>query len=280
MTEQSGLLDFLLQHLTKLSRNSVKSLLTRKVVFVDGKRVTKHDYPLKPGQTVHVAKSSGRDEKNTPVILYEDQDLLVINKPAGLLSIATDTEKDMTAYHLMTDYVRRSHPKSRLFIVHRLDRETSGVLLFAKNERMKQALQDNWEALVTERRYTAVTEGLFDQKEGTVRSWLKQTKTLLVYSGKAGDGLEAVTTYRVIRESAEYSLVDILLETGRKNQIRVHMKELGHPVVGDTKYGAKTNPFKRLGLHANVLALSKPFSNEPMRFEAPVPGRFMTLFQR
>ena len=281
--ERSGLLEFLLLKLTGRSRNNVKSLLVHREVFVDGQTVTQYDYPLSEGQTVRIVRSVSRGEKPKDLlqILYEDPDLIVVNKPAGLLSVATDDEKEKTAYHMLTDYIRRSSPKARIFVVHRLDRDTSGVLMFAKNERIKLALQEHWDTLVSQRGYAAVVEGRLEEKNGRIHSWLKQTSTLLVYSGqKAGDGLEAVTNYRVIQESVNYSLVNIQLETGRKNQIRVHMKEMGHPVVGDKKYGARTNPLKRLGLHACKLELTHPFSNERMCFEAAIPNDFTALVGR
>lgn len=283
VTEPGGLLDFLRLNLPGRSRNNVKSLLTHREVLVDGHVVTRYDYPLSEGQTVRIVRSVNRGEKPKDLlqILYEDPDLIVINKPAGLLSVATDDEKKKTAYHMLTEYVRKSDPRGRIFVVHRLDRDTSGVLMFAKNERIKRALQEQWDSLVSQRGYAAVVEGRFHEKSGRIRSWLKETRTLLVYSGReAGDGLEAVTNYQVIGESAAYSLLDIRLETGRKNQIRVHMKELGHPVVGDRKYGARTDPLKRLGLHACRLELTHPFSHERMCFEAEVPPDFRALLKR
>ncbi|WP_019850151.1 RluA family pseudouridine synthase [Desulfitobacterium sp. PCE1] len=281
VTECSGLFDFLTLKLTNQSRNNIKSLLKHRQVTVDGRAITQHDFLLKEGQTVRIVRSviRGQKEKDVLQILYEDADLIVINKPAGLLTI-TDNKNSVSAYHLLTDYVRRTNPKARIFIVHRLDRDTSGVLMFAKNEKLKLALQDNWGGLVTQRGYVAIVEGRLKEKSGRIRSWLKETKTLLVYSSpKVGDGLEAITNYQVINETPDYSLLNIQLETGRKNQIRVHMKELGHSVVGDTKYGAKTNPLKRLGLHAYKLELRHPFSNQWLCFETEVPESFKALLK-
>ncbi len=280
--EPCGLLDFLLLKLSKESRNHVKSLLTHRQVSVDGVVITQYDTALREGQKVQISRSSGQvqKQKNVLDILYEDSDLIVINKPAGLLSIASDKEQEYTAYHLLTDYVRLRDPENRIFAVHRLDRETSGVLMVAKNERMKTALQDNWADLVSERGYAAVVEGQLQEKSGRIQSWLKETKTLLMYSSsKAGDGLEAITNYRVLNENAEYSLLDIRLETGRKNQIRVHMKDIGHPIAGDKKYGAQTNPLKRLGLHANKLVLKHPFTDKVLCFETRLPRSFNSLFR-
>jgi 23S rRNA pseudouridine1911/1915/1917 synthase len=281
VTEPVGLLDFLLLKLSNRSRNHVKSLLTHRTVSVDGAVVTQYDHALREGQRIRINQSVSREPKRKDVldIIYEDDEILVINKPAGLLSIATDKEKELTAYHLLTDYVRLKNPQNRIFTVHRLDRDTSGVLMVAKNEKMKLALQDNWSDLVSQRGYMAIVEGQLSEKSGRIESWLKETKTQMMYSsGRVGDGQRSVTNYQVLKESKEYSLLDIHLETGRKNQIRVHMKEMGHPVVGDKKYGTKIDPLKRLGLHAYQLELKHPFTGKVMRFETQIPKSFTALF--
>jgi len=281
VSESCGLLDFLLLKLSNKSRNHVKSLLTHREVLVNGTAITQYDAVLHKGQKIQIKRSiiEGKKQKSVLDILYEDSDIIVINKPAGLLSIASDKEKELTAYHLLTDYVRMKDPRNRIFAVHRLDRDTSGVLMVAKNEKMKLALQDNWAELVSERGYVAVVEGQLKEKCGRIQSWLKETRTFLVYSSsRAGDGLEAITDYQVLNETAEYSLLNINLETGRKNQIRVHMKDIGHNVVGDKKYGAKTDPLKRLGLHAYKLEFKHPFSDKVMCFETQFPQSFTSLF--
>jgi len=281
VSESCGLLDFLLLKLSNKSRNHVKSLLTHREVLVNGTVITQYDAVLHKGQKIQIKRSiiEGKKQKSVLDILYEDSDIIVINKPAGLLSIASDKEKELTAYHLLTDYVRMKDPRNRIFAVHRLDRDTSGVLMVAKNEKMKLALQDNWADLVSERGYVAVVEGQLKEKCGRIQSWLKETRTFLVYSSpRAGDGLEAITDYQVLNETAEYSLLNINLETGRKNQIRVHMKDIGHNVVGDKKYGAKTDPLKRLGLHAYKLEFKHPFSDKVMCFETQFPQSFTSLF--
>jgi 23S rRNA pseudouridine1911/1915/1917 synthase len=208
-------------------------------------------------------------------ILHEDKDIIVIDKPAGMLSVSTDRGDEVTAYRLLNDYLRNK--RTRVWIVHRLDRDTSGVLLFAKNERVKAALQDDWESMAISREYVAVVQGQVNPPEGQVKSWLKQNKSLIVYScprGREGDGKLAVTNYRVMKSGAKYSLLAISLETGRKNQIRVHMKDLGCPVVGDKKYGATANPLGRLGLHATLLVVKHPTRGTEMRFESEVPEGF------
>lgn len=282
VTEPCELLSFLLDKLSRQSRNNIKALLTHKQVMVNGRVVSQYNHPLKPGQTVQLILSvdRGKKQKTLLQVIFEDEDFLVIDKPAGLLSIASDTEKEQTAYHLLTDYVRKADPKARIFVVHRLDRDTSGVLLFAKTEKMKLALQDDWDSLVSNREYAAVVEGILEEKQGRIQSWLKETKTHLSYSSNTpGYGQKAITNYKVLNETKDLSLLQIQLETGRKNQIRVHMKELGHPVVGDRKYGAKINPLKRLGLHANRLEFTHPFTKAPLRFDAELPKSFQQIFR-
>ncbi|MBP8819348.1 MAG: RluA family pseudouridine synthase [Syntrophomonadaceae bacterium] len=282
VVEPGELMKFLINKMPDKSRNNIKSLLTHRQVLVDGQAVTQYNYPLQVGQEVTVNWALVREKKpgRGLRIIYEDKDIIIIDKPAGLLSIASDKEKEQTAYHELTDYVRLNDPESRIFIVHRLDRETSGVMLFAKNEDIKRSLQDNWKEAVVDRAYVAVVEGKVEKKEGRVKSWLQETKTRLVYSSpRSGDGQEAVTDYKVLEAGAGYSLLEIRLETGRKNQIRVHMRDMGHSIIGDKKYGAATNPIGRLGLHAHILAFYHPVSGELMRFETEVPKKFSQLFK-
>ena len=269
---QDTLLPFLLSHVTGKSRNSVKSLLTRGQVQVDGKTITRHDHPLTPGQTVAVLPQGAGNKKAPFPILYEDGRLLVIHKPAGLLSMATDKEKVRTAYHMATDYVRMSGPRNRVFIVHRLDRATSGVLLFAKDEQTKRAFQDNWDTLVLRRGYLAVVEG----RPPSIRTLLRENAAHKVYSVRSG-GKEAITHYTMRSAGKEYALLEVDLDTGRKNQIRAHLSELGCPVAGDRDYGAATDPLGRLCLHAHALALTDPFTGEARLFQAEAPAAFRTL---
>lgn len=211
-------------------------------------------------------------------ILHEDHDILVVDKINGLLTVSNDTVKDVTAYHLLTEYVRKGNPKSRnrLFIVHRLDRDTSGLIVFAKSEAAKQFLQENWGKFG--KRYFAVVRGTPAEKEGEVSSYLAESPTFRMYSVKdPKEGKLAKTGYKVLRESSNYSLLEIYLFTGRKNQIRVHMADLGCPVAGDKKYGVKEKGVKRLTLHASSLTILHPHSREPMTFETKVPGYFKSL---
>lgn len=279
VNEEAELLPFLLQAMDNKSRNSVKSILTRGQVSVNGKMETKHNFTLKPGQTVTISnqKVAGDSSFTKLEILHEDEDLIVINKGPGLLSMASSKEKEVTAYRQLTEYVKNSHPKNRIFIVHRLDRDTSGVMMFAKNEKSKLKLQESWKEMVKERTYVALVEGVVKKPEGTISSWLKETKTLKMYSNpKPNGGQHAVTHFKVLQANKSFTLLELKLETGRKNQIRVHMEEIGHPIVGDKKYGARVNDIGRLGLHARVLAFVHPTTGETMRFETDMPKVFRT----
>ncbi len=278
--ESVELLPFLLEVMTKGSRNSVKSILTRGQVTVDGKMIKQHNHPLQPGQSVMILKNQAALKGDTlagVTILHEDEDIIVINKDAGLLSVASKNETEMTAYRQITDYVKNDNPRNRIYIVHRLDRDTSGVMLFAKTEEVKEALQTAWNEVVKERTYTALVEGVLRKKEGTISSWLKESKTFKVYSNPTDNGGQhAVTHYKTIQSNKQFSLLEVQLETGRKNQIRVHMEDIGHPVVGDKRYGATGNPIKRLGLHATRLVLEHPRTGEVVRYQSDVPQPFFT----
>lgn len=277
----STLLPFLREKLAGKPAGKVKSILEHGLVSVDGKATTKYNAPLKPGQTVTIGAYVPEPPANAlaashPPILYEDRELLVIDKPAGLLTISTGSkEPEDTAYRQMTAYVRRKNPENRIFVVHRLDRDTSGVVVFAKNPEMKAALQDNWDKLALYRGYYAIVEGRMEEPAGRLVGWLKETSTHIVYlSRREGDGKEAVTNYEAIRQNPDYSYLRVWLETGRKNQIRVQLSELGHPVTGDKKYGAKRDPLKRLGLHAWKLELTHPFTGKRLDLIAEPPQKF------
>lgn len=234
---------------------------------------------MEPGYTVTIQKNKAAKAANFEKmkILYEDDAIIVIEKDSGLLTVATEQEKSLTAYKQLMDYVQKINPKNRIFVVHRLDRETSGVMLFAKSEEIKHTLQTGWKEMVKERSYVALVEGIVTKHEDTITSWLKETKTFKVYSSqKQDDGKKAVTHYKVIKASNNLSLLSVYLETGRKNQIRVHMSDIGHPVVGgDKKYGAKGNAIGRFGLHAIVLAINHPVTGELLRFKSNIPTEFL-----
>ena len=278
--QECELLEFLFLTLKDQSRNSVKSLLSNHKVSVDGAPISQFNFKLFPGDTVIISKTPihKKTRSNLPII-FENDEIIVINKPSGLLSIASDKEKGSTAYRMLTEYVQQKDKHNRIFVVHRLDEDTSGVLMVAKSVKLQQALQDKWNELVSKRGYYAIVEGHLDNKSGTVKSYLKKNSQNMMYSSKkSGDGQFAVTHYKVIQEIEGYSLVDVHIDSGRKNQIRVHMGDLGHHVIGDDKYGNPSNPIKRLGLHAYELELKHPFTGKVMRFTAPIPKEFAILF--
>ena len=276
VAQPTTLLPFLLSSVKGKSRNNVKSLLSRRLVAVDGVPVSRFDTPLAPGQQVAILPSSAPRADALPFpILYEDEHLIVVNKPAKLLSVATDKEKARTAYHMVTDYVKARRVGDRIFVIHRLDRDTSGVLMFARDPETKELFQGRWNEIVARRGYLAVVEGTPKPDRDTIRSFLVETDTHLSFSGAPGKGAkEAITSYQVVKTGGGYALLDINIETGRKNQIRVHMKELGHPVAGDKQYGARTNPIGRLCLHANELSFTHPVTGEQITFKAKMPRDF------
>jgi len=284
VTEDCELMKFLLQTFSHKSRNHVKSLLTHKSVFVDGKPVSQYNYLLKPGQEVEIKTGVQKQEERKfsgLEIIYEDNDLIVIYKPEGLLSIATEDEKKETAYSLLSQYVKSQDRKNRIFIVHRLDRETSGVMMFAKSPNVQELLQEAWNMNVTERTYLSIVEGHIENDKGTISSFLRESKAFIVHSSQepVKGSQKAITHYKVLQRNKVYSLVEVTLETGRKNQIRVHMQDMGHPVIGDKKYGSTVNPIKRLGLHAWVLAFTHPITKQELRFQTEIPKAFERLFQ-
>lgn len=279
--EECELLEFLLKTFSTQSRNSVKSLLSSHRVSIDGAPVTQFNFKLYKGDTVIISSSPIRKKtrSNLPII-YEDENLIVINKPTKLLSVPSDNEKGSTAFRMVNDYLQQKDKHNRAFIVHRLDEDTSGVLMFAKNDRMAKALTDgeNWNKLTKKRGYYAIVEGHLENKEGRISSYLKKNSQNMMYSSKKkGDGQLAITNYKIIKESPLYSLADVNIETGRKNQIRVHFGDMGHHIIGDDKYGEPSNPIKRLGLHAYELDIVNPLNGKLMKFTAPMPKEFQTL---
>ncbi len=211
-------------------------------------------------------------------VLYEDRDILVVDKPAGLLTVGAEKEKSRTAYHVLTNYVRKgqSRSRARIFIVHRLDRDTSGVLIFAKTEEAKVRLQSNWDD--TSKTYLAVVHGQCEKDEDVVSSYLAESKAQVVFSTTdKTKGKLARTAYKTLRRVKYYSLLEIDLLTGRKNQIRVHLSDAGHPIVGDKKYGREGDAFSRLALHAKSIAFKHPTTGEPVTFSAKTPGHFAKL---
>ena len=276
--EPCELLEFLLKTFSSQSRNSVKSLLSSHRVSVNGAPVTQFNFKLTPKDMVIITKNPIKKKirHNLPII-FENDELIVINKPSKLLSVPSDNEKGSTAFRMVNDYLQQKDKHNRAYIVHRIDEDTSGVLMFAKNERIAHLLtdKDNWNQLVTKRGYYAVVEGVMENRSGTVKSYLKKNSQNMMYSSKKpGDGQLAITHYKVIKGNDKYTLLDVDIDSGRKNQIRVHMGDLGHYIIGDDKYGQPSNPIKRLGLHAYCLELRHPVSGKLLTFNAPMPKEF------
>lgn len=272
--ENEILIEFLKKMFSNLSKNSVKSLLHNEKVFVNGNMTTKYNYELNIGDVVEIREKVA---KNIDII-YEDKNIIVINKPSGLLTVTTEKEKNKTAYHLVMEYLKKKNKNNRIFIIHRLDKDTSGIIMFAKNERAKHLYQDNWNDIVKKRCYYAVIDGKMENKEGTIKSYLKENGNM-VYSVKDRSGKLAITEYKVLKERKNISLLDINLKTGRKNQIRVHMKENKTPILGDLKYGEKSKLINRLALHAYKLELVNPVTKKLLTFEINMPNEFKMLFK-
>lgn len=277
--EESTLLDFLLKQMG-ISRNRAKDLLSGRAVSVDRKLTTRHDTPLRVGEVVRVS----RHRQSTMLlnkyvkIVYEDKNIVVIEKSEGILSMAS-SPKQYCIKKVLDEYFEKRHFKCTAHVVHRLDRETSGLMIYAKDIETAKILEDNWHEMVYDRRYIALLCGSMKQEGGTVQSWLRESKSLVTYSSPTDNGGKfAVTHYHRLRSSDDFSLVEMKLETGRKNQIRVHMADLGYPVAGDQKYGNGRDPIHRLALHAFRLNFIHPITHEEMQFETPIPKEFLKFF--
>lgn len=276
----NGLLDFLIAVMPDRKRTTVKEMLKHRQVMLGQTVTTQFDAPLSPGDKVSVNTTREFQVFSHPrlKLVYEDDDIIVINKGYGLLSMGTDKPGEQTAYSIVREYLKRKDPRNKLFIVHRLDRDTTGLMMFAKNMQAKETMQHNWNNMVLERRYIAVTEGALEPADGEIRSYLTENSAHEVYSTtRPGEGQLAVTYYRTLKVRQPYSLVELSLATGRKNQIRVHLKEKGHPIVGDRRYGAAPSPIHRLCLHAQTLRFVHPVIRRDMNFSAPLPAGFFRL---
>lgn len=284
VSEPRPLLEHLLASMPQAKRTTVKDYLKHNQVMVNGEVTTQFDRQVHPGDEVKV--NTSREFQvfghSRVKIYYEDDDIIVIYKGYGLLSVATErdmnTRKEITAYSIVRDYLKRKDPRNKLYIVHRLDKQTSGLMMFAKTIEAKENMQHNWNNMVLERRYVAVVEGRLDPPEGMVRSYLVENARHEVYSTPDPQkGKLAVTYYRTLAQRGGYTMVELSLETGRKNQIRVHMKDLGHPISGDKRYGARTSPIHRLALHAQTLRFVHPISRKDMNFTSAIPAAFEKL---
>ena len=278
--EPQRLMDFLFAAMADRKRTTVKDFLKYRQVMVNGNVTTRFDYEVKPGDTVEVNTTREFQTFYHPRmrLVYEDDDIIVVEKGYGLLSMGTDKVKEGTAYSILREYLKRKDPRNKLFIVHRLDRDTSGLMMFAKNMQAKETMQHNWNNMVLERKYLAVVEGAIEPESGEIRSYLAENAAHQVYSTPDPEkGQLAVTYYKTLRRKGAYSLVELSLATGRKNQIRVHMQDSGHPIAGDHRYGAKTSPAHRLCLHAATLRFVHPITRKDMNFSCAMPAAFTKL---
>lgn len=276
--ESVPLMQFVFSCLKDSKRNDVKKWLKYGHLIVNGAVTTAFDAPVVPGAEVALNLTRPFPFFKHPRIelVYEDEDVIVINKGYGLLSVpAREGRKEDNAYEIMRNYVKDCDPANKLFIVHRLDRDTSGLMMFAKTEEAQETLRHNWNNMILERLYVAVLEGYLEQDQGYVKSYLAENSQYVVYStDNPEEGRLAVTHYRVKRRGNGRTLAEFSLDTGRKNQIRVHASEMGHPISGDKKYGAKYSPLHRLALHAQTLRFAHPRTRRDMYFQTPVPHKF------
>lgn len=280
-TEETTLLPHLTASLTQYKRTGVKNLLKHGQIMVDGVVTRQFDTPVTPDTEVRVnlTRAFVVFYNRRLKIVYEDDDIIVVNKGYGLLSMGNDRVKDGTAYSILKEYLKAKDPRNKIFIVHRLDQNTSGLMMFAKSAAAKDTMQHNWNNMVLDRRYLAVVEGNVEEAEGECRSWLMENTQHEVYSvPEKQEGAQlAVTHWKRMARRNGYTMLEVSLDTGRKNQIRVHCKDMGHPIAGDRKYGAKSSPIHRLALHARTLRFVHPMTRRLMEFETPVPAAFAAM---
>ncbi len=287
--EPAELMQFLMNRVSGISRTRAKELLSQCMVYVDKEIVTQYNHPLKPGQLVQISKNRHVHTLRSRWVrlVYEDAFIIVVEKKEGILTNALPGDRRENVKAILDEYVKRQSKGFSVHTVHRLDKGTSGILLFAKRRDIQQIFTDNWKDIVTDRRYIAVVQGEMEKDSGTVTSWLTDNKMFVTYSSVIDNGGKyAITNYRTLKRKNGYSLVELKLETGRKNQIRVHMQDLHHPIVGDYKYGStvedyaeRSNPVGRICLHAFRLAFRHPITGEFLKFETPYPGAFTSLMK-
>lgn len=277
--ENAPLLEYLINNVSE-SRSKLKATLQGRGIAVNGRMVTQFDYQLKAGDKIIISRHKKQNQfKSRYVkIVYEDRWLVVVEKNIGILSMAAG-HSSLNVKSVLDDYFLKSRQKCRAHVVHRLDRDTSGLMVYAKDIETEQILEHNWHQIVYDRRYVAVVSGEMEQNNGTIANWLKDNKAYITYSSPTDNGGKyAVTHFQVLNRTTEHSLVEYKLETGRKNQIRVHSADMGHPVCGDVKYGNGDDPLHRLCLHAYMLCFTHPVTGEPMEFSTPIPTAFRSLF--
>ena len=276
--KETQLLEYLYEKLD-MPKKRVKQYLTHGSIYVNNSKITQFDYKLLPGMNIAIDTGSKNKVELPFDIIFEDEHIIVVNKPSGLLTISTEKEKEKTLFHIVREYLLSKNKYAKVFIVHRLDKDTSGIVVLAKDEKTKNKLQENWNEYVSLREYVGVVHGKLKNKEDKIVQNLKETKTNLVYVSKDKDGKNAITNYKVIKENENYSMVSINIETGRKNQIRVAFATLNNPLVGDKKYGIKDNE-NRLYLHANRLKMYYPEIKKDILFEVQTPKEFKKIMEK
>lgn len=282
VNEDKPLLEFLLANVSGESKSKIKATLKGRGIRVNGKTVTQFDFPLQIGMKVAVSKSKRNNEvfrSRYVKIVYEDKFIIVVEKNVGILSMVAG-HSSLNVKSVLDDYFRKSRQRCTAHVVHRLDRDTSGLMIYAKDIQTEQILEHNWHDIVYDRRYVAVVSGEMEEDGGTIANWLKDNKAYITFSSAFDNGGKyAVTHFHTLDRTTEHSLVEYRLETGRKNQIRVHSADMGHPVCGDTKYGNGDDPVHRLCLHAYMLCFFHPVTHERMEFDTMIPSAFRRLFK-
>lgn len=270
------LMDYLTDVL-KYTHKEAKKKLTNGNILVNQKQITQYNFKLNTNDIITITHFNSKLNDNINII-YEDKDIIVVNKPTNLLTVGTLNEKEKTLYHIVSTYLKRINKNAKVFIIHRLDKETSGIVMFAKSEKVKKLYQDNWDFLAKYRGYIAVVEGIVTKENDVITQYLKEDENFYVYPTNSKLGKKAITHYKVLKTNNQYSLLDIEIKTGRKNQIRVAMQSIGHPIIGDQKYGSRKKAKKTFGLCAYKMSIQTPINNKQLNFEIDIPREFKKFF--
>lgn len=264
------------------SKTAIKSLLSKGQVSVNGEATTQFDAPLHPNDLITITYGKGKVVFNHPMlkVVWEDESLIVVNKKNGLLSVANQKVKEKTAYQLLSDYVKKTDLRNKIFILHRLEREASGLMIFAKNKGVQAQLHTNWNTMMTNRGFAVVVEGRPEKNTDLLMSFDSNGEQSGVYITSADSGTETIMRYKLLKTNDVYSLLELTMESGHKNLIRERLGALGNPIAGDEKFGAQTNPVARIALHAHKLFFIHPVTNEEMCFESPIPSSFISLVKK
>lgn len=264
-------------NILKYTRKEAKKKLVNRQVFVNQKQITQYNFKLNVNDIITITNFNTKLNDNIDII-YEDKDIIVVNKPTNLLTIGTTKEKEKTLYYMVSAYLKKANKNAKVFIIHRLDKETSGIIMFAKNEKIKKLYQDNWNSLIKYRGYVALVDGEIEKKENKITQYLKEKNNFYVYATNDKTGKLAITYYKVLKSNKNFSLLDIEIKTGRKNQIRVAMQSINHPIIGDKKYGATKMINGIFGLCAYKLIIKNPINSNQLNFEIGIPTEFKNLF--